>query len=104
MIQYVIECLAFQLVFLIIYDVFLRRETFFQWNRWYLLGTCVLSFLLPLITLDIFKKQNNLDENLFEIVSLKSTLKLTQFEFIYQKYRDHVLALEYFFNLMKGRQ
>lgn len=57
MVQYVLECLAFQLVFLIIYDVFLRRETFFQWNRLYLLGTCVLSFLLPLIALDIFKSK-----------------------------------------------
>ncbi|PKB43143.1 outer membrane transport energization protein TonB [Cellulophaga sp. RHA19] len=57
MVQYVIESLAFQLVFIIIYDVFLRRETFFQWNRLYLLGTCVLSFLMPLIALDIFKSK-----------------------------------------------
>lgn len=51
MIQYSLECITFQLVFLLIYDLFLKRETFFQWNRVYLLGTYCLSLLLPLIQL-----------------------------------------------------
>lgn len=55
MIQYIVECIAFQLLFLIVYDLFLRRETFFQWNRAYLIATYVLSLLLPWIRIDAFK-------------------------------------------------
>ena len=55
MIQYILECMAFQLLFLIIYDLFLKHETFFQWNRVYLIGTFVLSLLLPWIKIEAFK-------------------------------------------------
>ena len=55
MIQYIVECIAFQLLFLIIYDLFLRRETFFQWNRAYLITTYILSLFLPWIRIDAFK-------------------------------------------------
>jgi hypothetical protein len=33
------------------YQMFLRRLTFYDWNRWYLLGYSLLSFLIPLIDL-----------------------------------------------------
>ncbi|NJB71062.1 TonB family protein [Saonia flava] len=55
MIQYILECIAFQLLFLIIYDLFLKRETFFQWNRVYLMGTFILSAILPWIKIEAFK-------------------------------------------------
>src|SRR5690606_37188358 len=55
MIRYILECMVFQLLFLMIYDLFLKRETFFQWNRAYLLGTFALSLLLPLIKIEAFK-------------------------------------------------
>lgn len=55
MIQYILECMAFQLLFLIVYDLFLKRETFFQWNRVYLLGSFVLSLLLPWIKIEALK-------------------------------------------------
>ncbi|MDO6603716.1 M56 family metallopeptidase [Arenibacter palladensis] len=55
MIQYILECMAFQLLFLLVYDLFLKRETFFQWNRAYLIGTFVLSLLLPWIKIEAFK-------------------------------------------------
>ncbi|EGV44588.1 M56 family metallopeptidase [Bizionia argentinensis JUB59] len=55
MIHYIIQVIAFQLFFLIIYDVFLRKETFFNWNRAYLLVTAVLSVLLPFIKVAGFK-------------------------------------------------
>ncbi len=55
MLQYILECIAFQLVFLIIYDLFLKRETFFQWNRAYLIGTYILSLFLPWIKIEAFK-------------------------------------------------
>ncbi len=55
MIRYILECMAFQLLFLIVYDFFLKRETFFQWNRVYLIGTFVLSLLLPRIKIEALK-------------------------------------------------
>ena len=45
----------FQIVFLLVYDLFLKRETFFNYNRVYLLGTAVISCILPFIKLDSIK-------------------------------------------------
>jgi len=53
--QYILECIAFQLVFLIIYDLFLKRETFFQWNRLYLISTYIISLVLPWIKIEAMK-------------------------------------------------
>ena len=55
MIQYILEAITFQLVFLIIYDFWLKRETFFQWNRAYLLSTYALSIVLPWVKIEAFK-------------------------------------------------
>ena len=55
MITYILETLAFQLVFLLTYDLFLKKETFFQWNRSYLLTTFVLSLVLPWVKFEMLK-------------------------------------------------
>ena len=55
MIQYILECIAFQLLFLIIYDFFLKRETFFQLNRAYLIGSYVLSMVLPWVKIEALR-------------------------------------------------
>ena len=55
MLQYILECIAFQLVFLIIYDLFLKRETFFQWNRLYLIGTYLVSMIIPWVKIEAMK-------------------------------------------------
>jgi hypothetical protein len=55
MVQYILECIAFQLAFLVIYDFFLKKETFFQWNRVYLIGTYVLSLVLPWVKIEALK-------------------------------------------------
>ena len=39
----------FQTVFLAVYDLILKKETFFQWNRAYLIVTSVLAYIIPLI-------------------------------------------------------
>jgi BlaR1 peptidase M56/Gram-negative bacterial TonB protein C-terminal len=56
MLHYIIQTIAFQLFFLIIYDVFLKKETFFNWNRAYLLITALLSVVLPFIKIESFKE------------------------------------------------
>ncbi len=55
MLHYILQTVAFQLFFLIIYDVFLKKETFFNWNRAYLLVTAILSVVLPFIKIEEFK-------------------------------------------------
>ncbi len=55
MAHYIIQTIAFQLFFIVVYDAFLKKETFFNWNRLYLLGTTVLSIVLPFIKIDGFK-------------------------------------------------
>jgi len=56
MLHYILQTIAFQLFFLIIYDVFLKKETFFNWNRTYLLITALLSIVLPFIKIESFKE------------------------------------------------
>ena len=58
-IEYLIKlniCLAVVYLF---YQVLLRRLTFYNWNRWYLLGYTALSFVIPLINvMPSLQKQN----------------------------------------------
>jgi bla regulator protein blaR1 len=55
MVHYIFQIAVFQLFFLLTYDVFFKKETFFNWNRAYLLITPMLSFILPSIKIDGFK-------------------------------------------------
>ncbi len=56
MISYIIQVLLFQVLFVLVYDLFLSKETFFTKNRWYLLGTALISFVLPLMKFPSVKK------------------------------------------------
>ncbi|MFI2742104.1 TonB family protein [Zhouia sp. PK063] len=55
MLHYLLQTIVFQLLFLVVYDFFLKKETFFKWNRFYLVITPLLSLVVPLIKLDSFK-------------------------------------------------
>lgn len=55
MLHYILQTIAFQVFFLIIYDVFLKNETFFNWNRVYLIATAFLSLILPFLKFDSIK-------------------------------------------------
>lgn len=52
MLDYSLKVILFQILFLAIYDLFLKKETFFQWNRAYLLGTSLISYVIPLIKIN----------------------------------------------------
>ena len=56
MIQYIVQVVAFQLLFIMAYDLFLKKETFFNWNRAYLLVSSILSFIIPLIKINLFSE------------------------------------------------
>ena len=49
MLHYIIQVVAFQLLFLGVYDLCLRKDTFFNLNRAYLLSTALLSLVIPFI-------------------------------------------------------
>ncbi|MFD2563122.1 peptidylprolyl isomerase [Aquimarina rubra] len=49
MLQYIIQTVLFQLIFLLAYDLFHKKDTFFTVNRVYLLVTSLLSLTLPFI-------------------------------------------------------
>jgi len=50
----ILQILVFQLCFLVVYELLLRKETFFNWNRAYLLITSVVSLVVPFIKLKSF--------------------------------------------------
>ncbi len=56
MIHYFLQIVAFQLLFLTVYDLFLKKETFFTWNRVYLLLTPILSIVLPLVKIELIRE------------------------------------------------
>lgn len=68
--HYIIQTIAFQLLFLMVYDLFLKNETFFNYNRLYLLLTSIFSLIAPFIKLEIFNKiiPNNFTINLPEVL------------------------------------
>lgn len=51
---YIFQIIIFQILFLLGYELLLKKETFFTYNRWYLLSTTVIALLLPLIKIEGF--------------------------------------------------
>ncbi len=80
MLQYILQIIAFQVFFLLIYDIALKKETFFNWNRAYLLVSSMLSFVLPFIKIKAL--QNSIPSqyviNLPEIVIGNQTQASTE--------------------------
>ena len=52
MLGYIFQVISFQLLFLLVYELLLKKETFFTWNRWYLLLTALISLLLPFLRIE----------------------------------------------------
>lgn len=53
--SYLLEVIVFQLLFFILYSI-LKKETFYQYNRIYLLLSSLLSYVIPCISLSLFQK------------------------------------------------
>ncbi|WP_299434903.1 M56 family metallopeptidase [uncultured Aquimarina sp.] len=58
MFHYLLQVLIFQLLFLLIYDVLHKKDTFFNWNRLYLLVVPFLSLILPFIEIDLLSSSS----------------------------------------------
>ncbi|GAA4313073.1 hypothetical protein GCM10023115_30500 [Pontixanthobacter gangjinensis] len=50
--DYTIQVILFQLVFLLVFEIFLKKETYYNYNRFYLLLTPLIALVLPLLKLD----------------------------------------------------
>ncbi|GGX22187.1 M56 family metallopeptidase [Aquimarina muelleri] len=59
MVQYILQILILQISFLAIYDFLLKKDTFFNWNRIYLILTPIASLILPFIKIDFFKTETS---------------------------------------------
>jgi len=62
-IEYVLKVSIGMMVVSVFYHVVLRKYTFFNWNRWYLLGYSLLTFLIPFINIDHTLKQVELADH-----------------------------------------
>ncbi|WP_310994309.1 M56 family metallopeptidase [Aequorivita marina] len=69
MIHTILQILVFQFLFLAVYDLFLKKETFFTLNRIYLLAAPVLGFALPFLSFG-FIQQNIPQEYVFQLPTL----------------------------------
>ncbi|SHI42475.1 Signal transducer regulating beta-lactamase production, contains metallopeptidase domain [Mesonia phycicola] len=55
MVTYIVQLSVFLLLFWGVYELFLKKETFFTYNRWYLLLTPIISALLPFLSFNILE-------------------------------------------------
>ncbi|MHA7058798.1 M56 family metallopeptidase [Aquimarina sp. M1] len=58
MFHYLLQILIFQFLFLLIYDILHKKDTFFNWNRLYLLIVPFLSLILPFIEIDLLSSSS----------------------------------------------
>lgn len=59
MLHYLLQTIIFQVLFLVLYDLFHKKDTFFTWNRIYLIITPLLSLVLPFIKIETFRNQTS---------------------------------------------
>lgn len=53
---YGLQTIVLQLFFLLVFELFFKKETFFKANRFYLLGSTFLSLVIPLLKIPIEEK------------------------------------------------
>ncbi len=51
--SYILQVVLFQLLFLVVYEVLFKKETFFSYNRAYLLISPGLAFLIPFLKIEL---------------------------------------------------
>ncbi|WP_106790670.1 M56 family metallopeptidase [Aquimarina sp. Aq78] len=66
MLYYLLQTVISQVLFLVLYDVFHKKDTFFSLNRLYLLSTSLLSFILPFIKIKSIR-ENIPKEYIFQL-------------------------------------
>ncbi|HEY5328130.1 MAG TPA: hypothetical protein VIJ27_14100, partial [Mucilaginibacter sp.] len=62
LITYLLKCSLCLAITYLFYTLVLRRITFYNWNRWYLLSYSALSFLIPFIDPSLFIRRAHIDK------------------------------------------
>jgi beta-lactamase regulating signal transducer with metallopeptidase domain len=73
-IYYVLEVSLYQGIFYALYHLALRRETFYQWSRFYLLLTTAIAFIIPLTEIGILKRISSAGLHLTRTASTRPAL------------------------------
>jgi bla regulator protein blaR1 len=70
MTDYILQVVTLQFMFLLLFDIFLAKEAFFNINRSYLIGAPLVSFATPLIQISALKSatQNSIPNNFPELL------------------------------------
>jgi len=93
MLYYLLQVLVLQFIFLLFYRWFLRKETFFRWNRFYLIGTALLSFLLPLIKFGWLQKNSEWHETLAPVIIGSNRIEQNLHQQVEVSYQSQLLVL-----------
>ncbi|MDZ4708809.1 MAG: TonB family protein [Saprospiraceae bacterium] len=80
MITWILQSSLCWLFFLLIYRTFLQKETFFRFNRYYLIGTLLLGAIIPLIRL-IWDQWTMQDKDLPVYAAFQGTARILEFQF-----------------------
>ena len=78
MVRYILEVIVFQALFLAVYQLWFRKETFFNINRIYLISTALLAFVLPFMQFELFQNQIPLRENMFFLPEVVITTEASE--------------------------
>ena len=78
MLVYFINSTVIWSVSLLFYFFFLRRETFFHWNRVYLNGTFILGLMMPLFSFGATSEVNPYNATVVLHRSIKKKKKMIQ--------------------------
>ncbi|RXG29475.1 M56 family metallopeptidase [Leeuwenhoekiella palythoae] len=78
MVRYILEVIVFQALFLAVYQLWFRKETFFNINRIYLISTALLAFVLPFMQFELFENQIPLRENIFFLPEVVVTAEASE--------------------------
>ncbi|MEC7782258.1 MAG: M56 family metallopeptidase, partial [Bacteroidota bacterium] len=78
MVRYILEVIVFQALFLAVYQLWFRKETFFNINRIYLISTALLAFVLPFMQFELFQNQIPLRENMFFLPEVVVTAEASE--------------------------
>ena len=57
---YSFQIILIQIFFLVVYRMLFQKETFFVWNRWYLLGAVLFSIVIPLVSIPVLNESNQI--------------------------------------------
>ena len=63
--EYLLKVSIALAVVYLFYQLLLRRLTFYNWNRWYLLGYSLLAFVIPFLNITDFLFKHELQQNNF---------------------------------------